>query len=1025
MYNQAILGQRGQRSLLTEGLWCLFVIIGELLIEQLSLKWTELMGQALQQERKEQGRYTGEASSVSEESEREEGIVMSRRNMFGSSSGTYNVRASEIARDKHRPEVQCQVYMLDDTVQTFKVFKKDKGGVLLDKVFKYLDLVERDYFCLMFQDDIPEQMRWLDAHKPIRKQIRTGSPYSLYFRVKFYATDPSKLQEEYTRYHFFLQLKKDILEGRLPCSPHTASLLASYAAQSELGDYDPSEHLPGYLQEFRFVPNQSPEFEREVEELHKRHVGQPPSEAEFNYLDRAKRLEFYGVDLHYARDQSNLEIQLGVTAAGISIYQNGVKINTFSWAKIVKISFKRKQFFLQLRKEPSDDRENAIGFNLANYRACKNLWKSCVEHHTFFRLDTPKLPSRRNMLTLFKLGSKYRYRGLFRMFKLGSKYRYSGRTERQTIELGKEEGNRNRQFNRNPFFRTPSKRYARRTIGGITRDVIKDEIRNEEIRRSLVHQSQSMSAPGLRNINGSAELLERRPPSMSSPTKEIPIRRAWSDGHQSEEDEGGFSPDYITRGKQFKAYSEDGSFTEKSYEVLPSYNENLPNGNLVADNSIVLIRMKPDEHGRFGFNVKGGADQNMPIIVSRVAPGTPVSNANADKCVPRLNEGDQVLLINGRDVSQHTHEQVVMFIRSTRESHTGELELTVRPNADDCHSGCPEEEEFVNHWLDHVYIPDGVEEEPDFMYTPDNLNPPRPPITSDDALKESMVLVEEGLKTGASLLQFDQLFRKKPGMTCNASRIPENICKNRYRDISPYDETRVTIRSAQDYINANSVNMEIPRMGIVNRYVAAQGPLPNTSGDFWQMCWEQQCTLICMLTTQVERGRVKCHQYWPDLHQTIQFGGLQICCVTEETTPSFAFRDFSMINLNTDEERRVVQMQYLAWPDHGVPDDSTEFLDFVFRVRQQRVGMVEPTLVHCSAGIGRTGVLITMETAMCLIECNEPVYPLDIVRTMREQRAMMIQTPAQYKFVCEAIMRVYKEGIVKPLAEFKSPFNHK
>ncbi|KAI8516105.1 Tyrosine-protein phosphatase non-receptor type 3 [Branchiostoma belcheri] len=517
------------------------------------------------------------SSSVSEESEREDGIVMSRRNMFGSSSGTYNVRASEIARDKHRPEVQCQVYMLDDTVQTFKVFKKDKGGVLLDKVFKYLDLVERDYFCLMFQDDIPEQMRWLDAHKPIRKQIRTGSPYSLYFRVKFYATDPSKLQEEYTRYHFFLQLKKDILEGRLPCSPHTASLLASYAAQSELGDYDPSEHLPGYLQEFRFVPNQSPEFEREVEELHKRHVGQPPSEAEFNYLDRAKRLEFYGVDLHYARvrqrgltqmitfqqynhslsDQSNLEIQLGVTAAGISIYQNGVKINTFSWAKIVKISFKRKQFFLQLRKEPNDDRENAIGFNLANYRACKNLWKSCVEHHTFFRLDTPKLPSRRNMLTLFKLGSK-----------------------------------------------TPSKRYARRTIGGITRDVIKDEIRNEEIRRSLVRQSHSVSAPGLRNINGSAELLERRPPSMSSPTKEIPIRRAWSDGHQSEEDEGGFAPDYITRGKQFKAYSEDGSFTEKSYEVLPSYNENLPNGNLVPDNSIVLIRMKPDEQGRFGFNVK-------------------------------------------------------------------------------------------------------------------------------------------------------------------------------------------------------------------------------------------------------------------------------------------------------------------------------------------------------------------------------------------------------------------------------------
>jgi tyrosine-protein phosphatase non-receptor type 4 len=187
--------------------------------------------------------------------------------------------------------------------------------------------------------------------------------------------------------------------------------------------------------------------------------------------------------------------------------------------------------------------------------------------------------------------------------------------------------------------------------------------------------------------------------------------------------------------------------------------------------------------------------------------------------------------------------------------------------------------------------------------------------------------------------------------------------------------------------------MEIPGSGIVNRYIAAQGPLPNTSCDFWQMVWDQHSSLVVMLTTKVERGRVKCHQYWPEMYETILFGDLHVTCLKEEKTASFAFREFSLINPeHNNEERHILHMQYIAWPDHGVPDDSSDFLDFVMRVRQNRAGMVEPTIVHCSAGIGRTGVLITMETAMCLMEANQPVYPIEIVRQMRDQRAMLIQT---------------------------------
>uniref|UniRef100_A0A8C2E6E2 Uncharacterized protein n=1 Tax=Cyprinus carpio TaxID=7962 RepID=A0A8C2E6E2_CYPCA len=230
-------------------------------------------------------------------------------------------------------------------------------------------------------------------------------------------------------------------------------------------------------------------------------------------------------------------------------------------------------------------------------------------------------------------------------------------------------------------------------------------------------------------------------------------------------------------------------------------------------------------------------------------------------------------------------------------------------------------------------------------------------------------------------------------MTMSCAKLTQNLSKNRYRDISPYDATRVILKGTDDYINANYINMEIPASSLINRYIACQGPLPNTCPDFWQMTWEQGSSLVVMLTTQVERGRVKCHQYWPNPSGSATYAGFQVSCQTEEGNSAFLVRDMTLTQIESGESRELTQIQYLAWPDHGVPDDSTDFLDFVTLVRSKRAGKDEPVVVHCSAGIGRTGVLITMETAMCLMECGQPVYPLEIVRTMRDQRAMMIQTP--------------------------------
>ncbi|KAJ8003586.1 hypothetical protein DPEC_G00149880 [Dallia pectoralis] len=951
--------------------------------------------------------------------------VMTARSWLPTGSN-HNVRASELAQDRRHTEVVCTVLLLDNTVQVFKVNKHDQGQVLLDVVFKHLELTERDYFGLQLADDPSDSQRWLDPTKLIKKQLKRGSPHSLNFRVKFFVTDPTKLQEEYTRYQYFLQIKQDIVSGRLPCPYNTAALLASYAVQSELGDYSPDEHLPGYLSEYSFIPNAPQDFEKDIAKHHQQHKGQSPAQSEFNYLNTAQTVELYGVEFHYAKDQSSTEVSIGVMSTGVVIYQNRVRINNFPWLNIVKISFKCRQFFIQLRRELNEpqcldlslyetlsrqllrcarsheSRMALTAFTMVNYRACKNLWKACVEHHTFFRLDRP-LPPQKNFFTHY--------------FQLGSKYRYSGRTEVQSVQYGKEKGMRDR-----VFARSPSKPLVRRLIGGgmdwesvshASRASLSDELLETQ---SLPTRSPP-GTPNHRNSMFGQEGTRQRPSSVghlldhviqhdqSSPCKTFSNHKSASSTQANSISlDSTPSPDSMVDGQppalppkqtrghlssQSQSHQELDSPTNEPYDTTLSADKTMPNG-LVRHDNLVLVKMCPDEQGRFGFNVKGGSDQKMPVIVSRVAPGTA-----ADLCVPRLNEGDQVVLINGLDISEQTHDQVVMLIKtSCEESPSGELSLLVRPNA-------------MYDLVEDEKLEDG-DTESNYQYSPERAPQEQTPLDHDPAcLTDSILQLKEGLCTGVVQQQFDQLYRKRPGLTMSCAKLPQNISKNRYRDISPYDATRVILTGEDgDYINANYINMEIPGSSVTNRYIACQGPLPVTCSDFWRMTWDQRCNMVIMLTTQVERGRVKCHQYWPSCGASATYGRVQVTCETEEGNAAFLVREMCLRHVETEESRPLTQIQYVAWPDHGVPDDSTDFLDFVSLVRGKREGKEEPVVVHCSAGIGRTGVLITMETAMCLIESNWPVYPLDIVRTMRDQRAMMIQTPSQYRFVCEAILKV-------------------
>ncbi|KAK6030099.1 FERM central domain protein, partial [Ostertagia ostertagi] len=312
------------------------------------------------------------------------------------------------------PKMQAaKVRLLDGTYKDFSLHRGSDGEALFALVSADLSIEEREYFSLCFYDTEGTR-NWLYNDKKILRQLK-GLPWEFCYEVKFYPTAPSSLIDDHARYNLFLQLRNDVCSGRLPATIDTHATLGALVAQAQYGDAKPTPDYEEYLRTTKFAPQNSEQLLQMIAQKHKEHKGLTPAEAENLYLDTCKQQTMYGIFVFNAKDSKNVPVGIGICAHGIYIYKDQIRVNRFPWQGIIKISYRKNQFAIKLKAGEIDKKEATVVYKVSDYAHAKRIWKTAVEHHTFFRLIQP---DEKPKSSLFRWGS--------------ARFRYQGRTQFQT-----------------------------------------------------------------------------------------------------------------------------------------------------------------------------------------------------------------------------------------------------------------------------------------------------------------------------------------------------------------------------------------------------------------------------------------------------------------------------------------------------------------------------------------------------------------------------------------------------------------
>nr|XP_031834840.1 band 4.1-like protein 4 isoform X1 [Nomia melanderi] len=317
---------------------------------------------------------------------------------------------------------RATIRLLDDAEIIHCDFQpQHKGRYILEYVCKQLNIMETDYFGLRYVDHC-RQRHWLDLAKAAIKQVKDMDPILFSFRVKFYPPDPLRLKEEISRYQIYQQLKRDLLHGRLYCSPGEAALLAACIVQSELGDYDPEMHEGNYISAHKLLLKQTETIEEKAMELHQTQLkGFTPEQAETHFLRLASQLDTYAVDPHPVKDQKGVQLYLGINHCGILTFQGSRKTHHFRWPEVQKINYEGKMFIVHLTisEDVRTKKKHTVGFKCPTRSNCRHVWRCAIEQMLFFTLP------RASDAPVVSGGS---------IFSWGTKFKYTGRTEKEVLE---------------------------------------------------------------------------------------------------------------------------------------------------------------------------------------------------------------------------------------------------------------------------------------------------------------------------------------------------------------------------------------------------------------------------------------------------------------------------------------------------------------------------------------------------------------------------------------------------------------
>lgn len=754
-------------------------------------------------------------------------------------------------------------------------------------------------------DHLSHPSCWLDPDKTIIKQYKCGNlPYKFVFCVRFYISDISKLNDNVTRNLLYLQLRNNILQCPSTVPPNYKEILASLILQADLGDYNIDQSKDEIVENVKSLTFNDNEVNERVIELYKQHKSIDSFEAKYRFLDIvSKKLDCYGVRFYDAKDFNKITIQIGVSSNGIVVFKHQKKIYSYSWASIVKIMFKRKIFSILLRKE-FESSDDLIEYNLITNISCKSFWQECVTQHSFFRLQQPKNTPKK----------------FFSFFNFGSKFQYNGKTEYQTI-------GENCKRSLSHFTRSPSKRYARRTIpigwsswnsnSQANRDSSRSSIDSYDKTIHIVndHGSVAKDQSGIDTNQPNSQIMDSllfidgtKTDSLDAPgaTNGCTSKTNCSDQSKQSDllrSESTRVANSLGRnlflGKKFRATtrSQLSRFPDfliekflkpKTRKVSKAKYENIVENLTDMDETeldefcVRTIKLLPGKDGKYGFKIKNFQPKNASggkstdgslvfIIVHDVSPNSPAAT-----CDPRLYEGDQIVSVNGQSIEGMKECDIEGLIRDIQQQDPPDLVLKVHSCViDDCTS-----DKLANNKRNGD----------------SKISSPSKDSSLD--LHASIQRIKKGLVSRNLIDDFEQLSRKKDDESMEESRLAENIDKNRYRDILPYDSTRVVLLDSMtgDYINASYVNMKVPS-GKVNRFIATQGPLASTCEDFWQMIWEQNSSLIIMVTPLIEAGRVKCHKYWPDDKEHCRYGQIVVRNIKEKSKPATIERSFVLSDI--------------------------------------------------------------------------------------------------------------------------------